>query len=304
MNQTPVIDMWAPFLPVPEIMAHMAENFPDQMLGYMRVFWKRKVTQNDMREGARSFELTEEQTLAALDAGNIALSLITGFDEKTSCGKTFIPNEIIAKLAEKYPARFIPFAGVDIFKGMEGVRALERWIKERKFRGLSLRPFMIGLTADDRRYYPFYAKCVELNIPVSIHMSANWTEVRTSEFGHPKVLDTVACDFPELKIIMSHGGYPWVLEAALLAWKHQNVYLELAAHRPKYFAVPGTGWEPLMQFGQKTIQDKVLYGTGWFLIGKQPADLVREFRALPVEPRVMEKWLYKNAKSLLESGRL
>src|SRR5438046_10458686 len=97
---------------------------------------------------------------------------------------------------------------------------------------------MIGLPADDRRYYPFYAKCVELGIPLSIHTSANWTSVAVNDLGHPRHLDPVARDFPELRIIMSHGGYPWVLEACLLAWKYENVYLELAAHRPKYLAEP------------------------------------------------------------------
>ena len=81
---------------------------------------------------------------------------------------------------------------------------------------------------------------------------------------------------------MSHAGYPWVLEACLLAWKYPNVYLELAAHRPRYLAAPGTGWEPLLRFGQTTIQDKVLFGTGWFLLGRPPGQIVEEFRALPV----------------------
>ena len=57
--------------------------------------------------------------------------------------------------------------------------------------------------------------------------------------------------------MMSHAGYPWVLEACLVAWKHPNVYLELGAHRPKYFAAAGAGWEALMRFGQTTIGDKV-----------------------------------------------
>jgi predicted TIM-barrel fold metal-dependent hydrolase len=83
--------------------------------------------------------------------------------------------------------------------------------------------------------------------------TANWTTMRDSDLGHPRHLDVVAADFPELTIIVSHGGYPWVLEAVLLAWKHPRVYLELAAHRPKYFATPGTGWEPLLRFGQTTI---------------------------------------------------
>ena len=71
------------------------------------------------------------------------------------------------------------------------------------------------------------------------------------------------------------------------------------AHRPRYFATPGTGWEPLLRLGQTKIQDKVLYGTGAFLLGRAPAELVAEFRALPVEPAVMEKLLYRNAARIL-----
>jgi uncharacterized protein len=77
------------------------------------------------------------------------------------------------------------------------------------------------------------------------------------------------------------------------------VYLELGAHRPKYFASPGTGWEPLLRFGQTTIKEKVLFGTGWFLLARPPGQLVEEFRALPVNDDVMERWLHGNAEALL-----
>ena len=183
--------------------------------------------------------------------------------------------------------------------GAAAVRETREWIADRGFQGLSLRPFMINLPPDDRRYYPFYELCVELDVPVSVHASANWTTSRPSDLGHPRHFDQVACDFPELKLILSHAGYPWVLEACLLAWKHPNLYLELAAHRPKYFTAPGTGWEPLLRFGQTTIQDKILYGSGAFLIGRPVRELLDEFRDLPLRPAVMEKWLWRNAARLL-----
>jgi predicted TIM-barrel fold metal-dependent hydrolase len=162
---------------------------------------------------------------------------------------------------------------------------------------------MIGLPADDRHYYPFYEKCVELDIPLSIHASANWTTVRASDLGHPRQFDAVACDFPQLKLILIHAGYPWVLEACLLAWKHANLYLELAAHRPQYFIVAGAGWEPLLQYGQTTIQDKILYGTGAFLLGRGPAELLQESEALPLRPLVREKLLWRNAAKVLNVGK-
>jgi predicted TIM-barrel fold metal-dependent hydrolase len=300
MTRSPVIDMWAPIVPVPAVMQHVAEHFPSEMAGYLRVFRKQEPTRDSFRQGAEAGTLSEDAVIGMLDEAGIARSLITGFDEWSSVHETFIPNELVAEIAERNPEHYIPFAGIDLLKGMDGVRQLEHWVGDRGFRGLSLRPFMIGLTADDRRYYPLYAKCVELGVPVSIHTSANWTSVRVSDLGHPRHIDVVAADFPELTIIMSHGGYPWVLEAVLLAWKYPNVYLELGAHRPKYLAAPGTGWEPLLRFGQTTIKEKVLFGTGWFLLARPPGQLVDEFRSLPVDEDVLDGWLGRNAETLLD----
>ena len=296
------IDMWAPILPVPEVMAHLRDNFPDLMLGYLRVFWKQQPTQEAVRARVESAAQPLDHVMAAIDAAGIGRTLITGFDEASTAGKTFVPNEIVAAIAARHPDRFLPFAGADIMRGQDALRDFEQWVRVRGLRGLSLRPFMIGLPADDRHYYPFYAKCVELGVPLSIHTSANWTTGAINDLGHPRHLDPVARDFPELRIIMSHAGYPWVLEAVLLAWKYEHVYLELAAHRPRYLAEPGTGWEPLLRFGQSTIADKVLFGTGWFLLGRPPATILEEFRALPVKPAVMERWLSGNAERLLSSG--
>lgn len=299
MSAAPVIDLWAPLVPTAEILEDFAKGFPEPMLGYLRVFFKQEPTLETVRKLAGSLVQDDARIVAALDEAGIGLTLITGFDEASTAGSTFVSNPAVAAVAERNPGRFLPFAGADVMRGAEALRDVEYWVRERSFRGLSLRPFMIGLPADDRHYYPFYAKCVELDIPLSIHASANWTTTRTSDLGHPRHFDRVACDFPELRLILSHGGYPWVLEACLLAWKHPNVYLELAAHRPRYLAEPGTGWDALFRFGQSTIQDKILYGTGAFLLGRSPAELVREFRALPVQPEILEKWLSGNAARML-----
>jgi len=299
MTRVPVIDMWAPIVPSEEVIDDLRAGFPAEQLRYLEVFTKTTVTGEQFSDYADSLRRTDDQILDSLDAAGITLSLITGFDEKSTCGVTFVHNTSVAAIAERRPDRFLPFAGVDIMSGSAALEELEYWVVERGFRGLSLRPFMIGLPATDAAYFPFYAKCVELGIPLSIHTSANWTRTRLSDLGHPRHIDDVACQFPELTILMSHGGYPWVLEACLIAWKHPNVYLELAAHRPKYFTAPGAGWDPLMRFGQTTIRDKVIYGTGAFLINRPYVQLCDEMRALPVQPEVLQDWLWRNAARLL-----
>src|SRR5437867_13297274 len=105
---TPVIDMWAPVLPVPEIMAHIAENFPDAMLGYLRVFWKQPPSQDALRAGAPAMARPLDEVVAALDAAGVARALITGFDERSTAGKTFVPNELVAPIVASHPERFIP----------------------------------------------------------------------------------------------------------------------------------------------------------------------------------------------------
>jgi predicted TIM-barrel fold metal-dependent hydrolase len=227
----PAIDMWAPIVPARDMMAYVGEHFPLPQLGYLQVFWKGEPSVEWFRELAQRVASDDGDVLASLDAAGITRALITGFDEASTGGTTFVCNEVVAAVAARHPDRFIPFAGADVMRGAAAVREVEHWVRTAGFRGLSLRPFMINLPADDRHYYPFYEKCVELDVPVSVHASANWTRNRSSDLGHPRHFDQVACDFPELKLILSHAGYPWVLEACLLAWKHPNLYLELAAHR-------------------------------------------------------------------------
>ena len=59
--QSEVIDLWAPIVPTPEILAWGADNFPDQMLDYLRIFYKQEPTQAAFRERARDIALTSSR---------------------------------------------------------------------------------------------------------------------------------------------------------------------------------------------------------------------------------------------------
>jgi len=87
-----VIDMWAPWLPVPDMMRHLSDNYPDEMLGYLRVFYKQAPTVAAFRQRAAAIQLSVDDAVAALDAAGIARCLITGFDERASVGKTVMPT--------------------------------------------------------------------------------------------------------------------------------------------------------------------------------------------------------------------
>jgi uncharacterized protein len=208
-----------------------------------------------------------------------------------------VSNEESTALLRKYPDRFLGLARISInaFKGMTGVRELERLVREEGFVALGVSALVDCIPASDRRYYPLYTKAAELGIPVRIYSSMNYANDRPYDLGHPRHLDQVAMDFPELRIIGGLGGWPWVNEMVALVRRHPNLHIDTSAHRAKYLGQPGSGWEMLIQFGNTLIQDKVLVGLSAGLVGQPHETLIEEYMSLPLKDTVKEKWLYKNA---------
>jgi uncharacterized protein len=204
-------------------------------------------------------------------------------------------NDEVAEVLRDYPDRFIGLARISGLHGMRGVRELEHRVREQKFAALGVSALVDGIPASDRRYYPLYAKAVELDIPVRIYSSMNYATDRPYDLGHPRHLDQVAIDFPELTLIGGLGGWPWVNEMVALVRRHPKLHLDTSAHRAKYLGQRGSGWEMLLQFGNTLIQDKVLVGLSAGLVGQPHETLIEEYMALPLKDTVKEKWLYRNA---------
>jgi predicted TIM-barrel fold metal-dependent hydrolase len=204
-------------------------------------------------------------------------------------------NDEVAELLRGYPGRFIGLARISGLHGMSGVRELERRVREQGFQALGVSALVDAIPASDRRYYPLYAKAVELDIPVRIYSSMSYATDRPYDLGHPRHLDQVAIDFPELTIIGGLGGWPWVNEMVAIVRRHPRLYLDTSAHRARYLGQPGSGWEMLLQFGNTLIQDKVLVGLSAGLVGQSYETLLGEYMALPLKDTVREKWLYHNA---------
>ena len=125
-----------------------------------------------------------------------------------------VSNEEATALLRRYPGRFLGLARISVntHRGMAGVRELERLVRDEGFSALGISALVDCLPASDRRYYPLYTKAAELGIPVRIYSSMNYANDRPYDLGHPRNLDQVAMDFPELRIIGGLGGWPWVNE--------------------------------------------------------------------------------------------
>jgi hypothetical protein len=206
-----------------------------------------------------------------------------------------IPYEKVAEVVQAYPDRFSGLAGVDPTRGMRGVRELERAVREYGFVGAHLYPHWFEQSPDAARYYPYYAKCCELDVPIQMqvgHCLRYSDERPLASVTHPVSLDRIACDFPELKLVGIHIGWPWTEEMIAVAYKQPNVYIGSDAYGPKHWP------EAFVRYIDSWGQDKVLFGTDFPVI--DPKRALREIADLPIRPESRIKFLRNNAISLYQ----
>lgn len=236
-----------------------------------------------------------ESMLKDMDEAGIGVALLvaakTGRVGLPGC--YHMPPEVVANAVTQYPDRFRGLIGIDPYQGMAGVRALEHAVKELGFVGAHLYPHWFELAPNHAKYYPFYARCIELDIPVQMQVGQSLIysrDNRCRSVGRPIYLDDIACDLPELKLIGSHVGIPWHDEMIAMAWKHENVYISTDAHSPKYW--PDSVVKYINSYGQ----DKVLFGTDFPVLRFQRT--VNEIDGLGLKPHVRRKFMRDNAARL------
>ena len=221
----------------------------------------------------------ERSLLIAVRAGDLKVA-----------GSFELPYDRVYKVCNKYPDRFSGLAGIDPFRGMQGLRDLQHAVNDLGFVGAHLYPHWFGLAPDHAKYYPYYAKCAELDIPIMMQIGHNLVysrERRLPSVGRPITLDQVAIDFPELTLIGIHLGIPWTDEAISMAWKHPNVYLAGDAYAPKHWP------KSFVHYANTYGSHKVMFGTDWPVI--DPERAVAEISALGLRPQSHRAMMRDNA---------
>ncbi|HEU5475114.1 MAG TPA: amidohydrolase family protein [Actinophytocola sp.] len=123
---------------------------------------------------------------------------------------------------------------------------------------LKLHPVHAGFHPADRELYPAYQICRERGLPVIIHSGGSTFPGARARLGHPDLILDVLEDFPEVPIVLAHGGRGgWYDSAAFLALARPNVWLDLAGLPPKklpdYYA----------RFDFPRLATKMIFGTDW-----------------------------------------
>lgn len=152
--------------------------------------------------------------------------------------------------------RLIPFASLNPYIEGDLAARLEQLVLEHGVGGIKVYPVYQHHYTNDPRLYPLYAKAQELGIPALVHTGSSAFKGARIKYGDPLHLDDVAIDFPELVLLMAHGGRPfWYEQAFWMVRRHANVYLEVSG-------LPGT---KLLEYFPRLeeIAEKVVYGSDW-----------------------------------------
>ena len=165
------------------------------------------------------------------------------------------PHEDIYKMVKKGKGRIVGGASYNPFRIDKSIEEINKAVKEYGFKYVYMHPITFGLAPSDAKLYPLYAKCSELGIPVGMQVGHS-AEPLPSWVGHPMEVDKVAIDFPDLKINMSHTGYPWVDEWCSMIFRHPNVYGDISAYNPRNLTA-----ETVKFMNSSRGREKVMFGS-------------------------------------------
>jgi hypothetical protein len=264
-----------------------AVEIANRQTGFDERFMDQVRMPQDMRAG-----VSIERYAAVMDEAGVDHSLLIAVraGDRRMQGSIEIPYDQVADYCRAMPSRYSGLAGVDPFRGMEQLRDLEYAVKRLGFVGAHAYPHWFRLPPDAPQWYPIYAKCCELGVPIMMQVGQNLIyqkDVRLPSVARPILIDQIAIDFPELKIIGIHVGIPWADEMIAMAWKHENVFIGIDAYAPKH--LPASVIRYMDSYGV----EKTLFGTDWPVI--DPRRAVRELRDYELKPKTYERVLRKNA---------
>ena len=188
-----------------------------------------------------------------------------------------------------HPDRFIGSFSVDPNTGMDGVRDLVKAYETLGIKSAIAFPagYLPQVPINDKKFFPLYAKCIELDIPISVTTGICGPRV-PSACQDTMLIDEVCWFFPELKFVMRHGAEPWADLAVKLLLKWPNLYYSTTAFAPRYYP------PAIIDFANTRGADKIMYA-GYFPMGLSLDRIFAELPDVPLKVEVWPKFLRENA---------
>jgi predicted TIM-barrel fold metal-dependent hydrolase len=202
-----------------------------------------------------------------------------------------VRTESVLELCAREPDFFLPFASVDVNTDAEPLALLQRYI-DAGVRGLKLYPSYQFYYPNDARVYPLYELCQRARIPVLMHIGSSVLPNTRIKYCDPIHLDDVAVDFPDLVVVMAHGGRGfWYDVCAFLATHKTNFYIDVAG------LVPGRLLEYFPDL--ERMSSKVVFGTDWPAMPKSVKFNAAAIAGLGLSAAAQQRILHDNAVRIL-----
>jgi predicted TIM-barrel fold metal-dependent hydrolase len=227
--------------------------------------------------------------LAEMDAAGVDLGVVVG---RNSGALGSVPNAIVREFCDAHPGRFIAIASIDPSDRKRATREIDEAIAAGS-PAVNIEPGGASppLHIDDRRLYPIYAHCEDRDLPVILMSGGNAGP--DISYSSPEHLDRVLGDFPALRVVSSHGNWPWVHQILHVAFRRPNLYLS-----PDYLLANMPGMDDYVKAADSWLSDRVLYASAFPFAPIK--DYLDWFRRLPIRPENMKRITYDNAARLLK----
>lgn len=198
-------------------------------------------------------------------------------------------NEELVTLVEEYPDKFVGLAHIEPYDTASALENVTKFIINGPCSGAYLEPgfFMEKevMHANDKRIFPIYELCSENNIPVIL---LNGGRINPTKYYTPADIDDIVENFPKLRILIYHAGWPQCMDFIHQAFRHEFVYLVPDCYFAGY---PGSA--DYICAANGILQDKIIFGSAFPFYSLR--DAVRQ-HYLNLKETVAEKIFYNNAK--------
>ena len=182
-------------------------------------------------------EESMELLLQDMDRNGIDMGVATGRVAHFAGGMS---NDNILELVQTWPDRFVGFAGLNPLDWRWSLKEIHRTVVDGPLKGVVLEPGAVRppMYGDDALLYPLYAECEKYDIPVMVMLGGNAGP--NVDYSFPRIIHKIASDFPTVKFIVSHGGWPWVQAVLGVCFVQPNIYLS-----PDLYLFNQPGWQAI-----------------------------------------------------------
>ncbi len=169
----------------------------------------------------------------------------------------WVPNDYIAAYAASHPDKIIGFGAID--PTVDPIDETLEEIVRLKLRGVKLGPIYQNIHPTDPRMIKVYDFCQTHQLPIMIHQGTTFVRTGPLKFALPVLLEDVAIEFPQLRMIIAHLGHPWIAETLVLIRKHPHIYSDISAlhYRPWQF------YNALILAKEYGVLGKLLFGSDY-----------------------------------------